>query len=226
MEFMPWFFASGLRSRHMAEGSDFHKTLIYYPIIHTQTDMGNLKASIRHLMLKKAGLQAIKRKAERVERIWTEIELSIHTMRLDFRKVRLYQDALPICGREPDIIRDLAGKGSRNHQLLLKLMERGATLMGTESPPLLLAEYENIKRVIDAEKSGMEDGGRKTETEKSAQKILSDRDRFIARRISETLMPTETGVIFLGLLHDPEAFLPTDIRTVYPLHRPVRGNRT
>jgi hypothetical protein len=167
----------------MAQDSTSRRILIYFPIIHTQTDMGNLKASVRHVMLKKAGLQSFKRKAEAVNRLWTEIELAIDALKLDYRKVRLYQDALPVCGREADIIRDLADKGSRNHRLLLKLMERGAVPMGTESADLLLEEYETIKRVIDAD---------------------------------------ETGIIFLGLLHDPTVYLPTDIHRVYPMASSVR----
>jgi hypothetical protein len=206
----------------MAQDSTSRRILIYFPIIHTQTDMGNLKASVRHVMLKKAGLQSFKRKAEAVNRLWTEIELAIDALKLDYRKVRLYQDALPVCGREADIIRDLADKGSRNHRLLLKLMERGAVPMGTESADLLLEEYETIKRGIDADGTEVAGAGRKPQTERRAQGILSDRDRFIARRISETLMPNETGIIFLGLLHDPTVYLPTDIHRVYPMASSVR----
>jgi DNA-binding response OmpR family regulator len=40
---------------------------------------------------------------------------------------------LPVCGRDLEIVAELAKAGSRNHPLLLRLKGRGALLMGTES---------------------------------------------------------------------------------------------
>jgi signal transduction histidine kinase len=62
--------------------------------------------------------------------------------------VRLYQDGLPVCGREEEIVRDLAGSGSQNHQILLELIARGARLTGSESPSLLLEEYELARQLL------------------------------------------------------------------------------
>ena len=56
--------------------------------------------------------------------------------------MRVYQDGLAVCGHEQKIVSELAGAGNRNHALLLKLQAQGATLMGTESPELLVEEYQ------------------------------------------------------------------------------------
>ena len=77
-----------------------------------------------------------------VEQLWQDLKERIEALRLDYSHVQLYQDGLPNCGREIDIVRDLAKAGSINHQILLSAMERGAALTGTESPELLLKEYD------------------------------------------------------------------------------------
>src|SRR5262249_55932565 len=76
------------------------------------------------------------------------------------RKARLYQDGLPACGLEEKIVRDLAMQGVPNYRILLKLMERGATLEGTEDPDLLRTEYELImSTAAGATDAGWHEGG-------------------------------------------------------------------
>ena len=112
-------------------------------------------------------------------------------------------------------MQDLAGKGSRNHRLLLDAMSRGATLMGTESAPLLVAEYQRIQRLIAAARQGAGDEvGLELRTE--GERLLRERDAFIARRIDETLGAGETGVLLVGMLHRVDELLPGDVE-VQPL---------
>jgi hypothetical protein len=122
--------------------------------------------------------------------------------------LRLYQDGLPCCGREEEIVRDLSEIGSRNHQLLLKLMERGARLEGTESPELLLEEYELVRQMVLAASSK---SARTSIQQKASDQILEKRDCYIAQRIAQTLLPGETGLVFLGLLHSLDNRLAQDI---------------
>jgi hypothetical protein len=107
------------------------RTLIYFPIIHTQADMGALGETVRRSTLQTGGLAAWKRKVAAVDRRWTEIERIIEDLRIPYASVRLYQDGLPVCGKEMEIVSDLANSGSRNHRLLLHLLEKGATVMGS-----------------------------------------------------------------------------------------------
>lgn len=192
------------------------KTLIYFPIVHSQADMGALGESVRKASLKRIGRLGWKRKQDLIERFWTEVEQAINKLDLAFDRVRIYQDGLPVSDREADIVAELAGTGSRNHALVLRLVGKGAKLMGTESPELLLEEYELAKKRFASGEPGGEDQAAKS----LSNSLLNRRDQFIAHRINETLCPEETGIIFLGMLHSPEQWLDKDIRVVYPLTRP------
>ncbi len=121
-------------------------------------------------------------------------------------KIRLYQDALPVCGFEEQIVRKLADGGSANYRLLVDMMARGASLTGTESPHLLVEEYELNRRNLAG-------GTPSTATDalEKAKILLDSRDQFIADRIAQTLRDGETGLIFLGMAHSLEGRLPDDI---------------
>jgi hypothetical protein len=192
------------------------RTLIYLPIIHTRQDMGDLGESIRQATVRLLGKQSLIHKDQMVDRIWTAIEQAIDALDLQFEKVRLYQDGLPVCGRELEIIADLAASGSRNHCLVMQLIRKGAMLMGTESAELLLEEYRLIKRTVSGRQSAT---GAETFRDRhaGADILLKKRDQFIAQRINDTLGPDETGIIFLGMLHDLEGRLDQDITVVCPI---------
>lgn len=197
------------------------RTLLIIPIIHTEADMGKLAASVKRVSIQKVGRQGWKRNVDFIGRMWDEIRRTTLGWDLPWRAVRIYQDGLPRCGREADIVKELAGAGSPNHQLLLDLMEKGATLEGTESPDLLVAEYRLVKRLAEAGDPA-EVARIQAEQAEESGALLARRDRFIAKRINESLRPGETGILFLGMLHALEPHLAADIRASYPIHRPHR----
>lgn len=94
------------------------RTLIYLPIVHTQADMGALKESVARATLEKVGRTGLSRKTAAIDRIWTEIEAAIDALALSFDRVRLYQDGLPVCGREAEIVTELAQAGVHPDDLL------------------------------------------------------------------------------------------------------------
>lgn len=196
------------------------RTLIYLPIVHTQADLGSLGESVKRAAVKKSGTAAWRRKAQAIDKLWTGIEQVIDALKLDYARVRLYQDGLPVCGREVEIVRDLARQGSRNHQLLARLMARGATLMGTESSDLLVQEYELARKALAGGASEPAPPARKPG---ESDAILESRNRYIAARINATLRPGETGILFLGMLHSLKGRLDPDIRVIYPLQPPPQG---
>jgi hypothetical protein len=200
----------------LAEGHS--RTLIYLPIVHTQADMGALKESAARATLEKTGRAGLARKTAAINRIWTEIEAVIAALALSFDRVRLYQDGLPVCGREAEIVTALAQSGSRNHQLLLRLMAQGAVLMGTESGDLLVQEYELARQSLTTRppRAAGVAGSRRGLSEA----LLQRRDQFMAQRINDTLKDGETGILFLGMLHSPGRYLHPDVKVIYPLHRP------
>ena len=112
--------------------------------------MGSLSPTIQAMTVRKLGIKGWERNVSLIDGIWTQIEQAIDQWSLPYGKVRLYQDGLPECGRELEIVAELAKAGSRNHQLLLRLKERGATLMGTESAHLLVEEYHLTKQMLAA----------------------------------------------------------------------------
>ena len=109
------------------------RRLIWVPIIHTEADLGNMAGSVRDLYVRKMGPAKWARHVADIGRLWSQIRERIEGMRLEYAKVRLYQDGLPNCGQEKQIVADLARAGSQNHQLLADLMARGAAIMGTET---------------------------------------------------------------------------------------------
>jgi hypothetical protein len=192
------------------------RTLIHLPIIHTTQDMGNLGDSIHQAAASAFGSRSTIRKDRFVDKIWTAVERTVDSMDLSSHKVRLYQDGLPICGREMEIVADLAEAGSRNHRLLMRMIHSGAVLMGTESPELLLEEYHLIKQAVSGWNTAKGAKG-SLERPKMAERLLKRRDQFIAQRIDDTLEPGETGVLFLGMLHALDEYMNPNIRVVRPL---------
>ena len=198
------------------------RTLFYIPIIHTQADMGALAGAIRRLSIEKLGRREWERSVKAIDQLWTIIHDTIEKLDLPYPQVRLYQDGLPNCGREVPIVTDLANAGSPNHQLLLCLMEKGATLMGTESADLLLEEYQLVQQVLSAQGLG-EVERVQARQESLSHSLLERRDRYISERINETLREGETGILFLGMLHSLEEKIAKDIQVHYPILHPAHS---
>ena len=179
--------------------------------------MGALKESVARASLEKMGRAGLARKTAAIDQIWTEIEAAIDALALSFDRVRLYQDGLPVCGREVEIVTELAQAGSRNHQLLLRLMAQGAVLMGTESGDLLVQEYQLAKQSLTAKPPRA--AGVAAQRRALSETLLQRRDQFMAQRINDTLKDGETGILFLGMLHALERYLNPDVKVIYPLQR-------
>jgi hypothetical protein len=207
--------ASGLAEK-AGQTSRRDRRLVYIPIIHTMADMGSIGASIRGRKLSSLGRQGLMRQAAVVDKMWEKIESVAASLPLVQGTVRVYQDGLPVCGHERQIVADLAGAGNRNHRLLMELEARGATLMGTESPNLLVEEYQ-LATAAFASGAAVRTDIRQRELRDA---LLEKRDRFIADRINRTLGAGESGILFLGMLHEAAKYLDSGIDVVYPLGLP------
>ena len=200
------------------------RRLIHIPVIHSQADMGSLRSAIQALTVKKQGAQGWARNVNVIEGLWVKIEEAIACWSLPYEKMRLYQDGLPVCGRELEIVSELAKAGSRNHQLLLRLKERGAILMGTESAELLVQEYKLIKQMLTTDDSATA-ARLEIRHQEVSRSLLKRRDQAIADRINHTLCPGESGLLFLGMLHSIERWLAEDIQVTHPLYPPLLEGR-
>ena len=174
------------------------KPLIVIPIIHNAADLGSLADAVRSHYVHHLGPQVWNEQELMVTKLWEDIGKSVARLSLDLAHTQIYQDGLPICGHELEIVRELAAAGSLNHQLILRLVEQGAMLMGTEDPQLLIQEYQMHCRRLSLAAS---DDGSMSDMISQAAKLLIARDQFIARRIAETLQESATGLLFLGAAH-------------------------
>lgn len=182
------------------------RILFLVPIIHTEHDMGSLIEKVKQEYVRQYGAQKWETHLKTIHDIWTAIHRTIESLNLPCERIRLYQDGLPECERETDIVKEVAAKGSPNHRLLLELMERGAKLMGTEDPSLLIAEYRlHLESGSDA--SHLDS----IQQKEQSNNLLAQRDRHIAARINATLLSEEVGLLFLGLAHSIESLLDDDI---------------
>ncbi len=196
------------------------RSLVYIPIVHTMADMGALGPSVRRVKLAALGRQRLVRDAAVVEKLWVRIEETVANLIVSPGHTRVYQDGLPVCGHELEIVTELAGAGNRNQKLLLTLLARGAMLMGTESPEFLIEEYHlaNTELAMGVAAADKVRQGRLHNT------LLERRDRYIAERIGRTLGEGETGILFIGVLHVVDKYLAPDIEITYPLGRVLSRN--
>ena len=192
------------------------RKLVYIPIVHTLADMGTLGAAVRGMKLSALGRQGLAQNAAVVEKMWAQIETVVAKLPVTPGSMRVYQDGLPVCRHEAEIVSELASAGNRNHGLLLKLQARGATLMGTESPELLVEEYQ-LAAAAFAPGATLRTQVRQKQLRDT---LLEKRDRYIAARINATLGAGESGILFMGMLHEVARYLDSDIDVIWPLGPP------
>lgn len=194
------------------------RRLIYIPILHTQHDMGSLAASAKETYTQKLGKKLWQHHVKAIDEMWVGIKKRIGHLKLPYPRTYIYQDGLPVCGKEKEIVTHLASQGSPNHLILKWLMDRGTAVVGTENPKLLLQEYSFIKQIFQAQNIGQREKIIKA-YEKAAPELLKQRDRFICERIDKTLPQGGIGLLFIGLLHRIDELLPSDIRVSYLIYR-------
>ena len=187
------------------------RTLIHVAVVHSLADFGSLTEQVKESFQRQFGSQKWKKHLDDVEQFWDQVHNEILQLNLNWSQVRLYQDGLPVCGRELEIVSQVAALGSKNHQLLLELAHRGAHLMGTEDPALLMEEYARAKASLSSKGAAQADS-QPSGASGPADDLLRKRDQFIATMINQTLREGETGLLFLGMTHCVVQFLAPDIQ--------------
>ncbi|MEY3788396.1 MAG: hypothetical protein RLZ75_2603 [Pseudomonadota bacterium] len=188
------------------------RALIHFPIIHSPQDLGSFSDASRALRTPEQENHYL----TAVNEFWDVVSTTIASFNLDYKTVKLYQDGLPVCGKESEIVAEVANSGSENFKLLQALNQQGATLMGTELADLLVNEHDLMLHTLKAEKSAI-----KNSTNLNGQDLLDIRDEYIAQRIDQTLFDNEMGILFLGFMHNIETKLPSDILLIQPLGKPA-----
>lgn len=194
------------------------RRLVYIPIIHTMADMGSKAEALKQEWIRQFGVERWERHCRVVEEVWEGIRTRLLGLRLLWKQVQIYQDGLPVSGKELEIAREVAAQGGKNYRLVMELVGRGATLMGTESPELLMREYAHIKKITEATTDAEREEAKERYAAECAE-ILKSRDVFIANRIAESLKEDGMGLLFLGLRHEVDRLLPQDIQVEFLIDR-------
>jgi hypothetical protein len=186
------------------------RKLYVVPVIHSGADMGSIAPILEDRAVARLAPGLWQRNQEVVSAFWDSIGRFLDG--LDVSGFKIYQDGLVADGEEGlRIVREGISRGSKNFEIVGRLLERGAVLVKTESLPLVKQEYGYITRMARA--------GSLKEKEVAAlryklarSQLLKRRDEFIADRINETLAGNETGILFIGAYHDVIRQLAPDIR--------------
>jgi hypothetical protein len=187
------------------------RKLIIIRIVHAPTDMGSAGAGLEKAGISTLGRQRWLENQKKIENFWQELEKEVDGLGLEMDKLRIYQDGLPCAGALGErIVRETAAKGSKNYQIVQKLMDRGAKIEATESADLLRQEYGYIKSLLEA-KTNEERRAAEERYNQVKDKLLEERDQFIARSIDATLTEGETGLLFIGASHNVLAKIAGDI---------------
>ena len=186
------------------------RTLIYVPVIHTSADLGSLAKQVTERGAADLGEDAWGKHTEAVEKFWDKI--SAYFDSLDVAGMKLYQDGMVAEGEVGQrIVEESAKAGSRNYELVARLLKRGAFLVKTENFTLVREERDLLVSLTQSRSVP-----RKLiafiKYKLVQEALLKKRDEFIAERVEESLDRDETGILFIGAYHDVKKWLPESIR--------------
>jgi len=161
------------------------KTLIYVPIIHTSADLGSLASDVAKRGAARLGEKVWQRHKETVKGFWDSIDRYFDT--LEVSNFKIYQDGMVADGAMGQKILEEGLKGgSKNYEIISKLIQRGAILVKTEDFALVKKERDLLLKMTAA-RGLTEKLSSYLKYRLAKNKLLRERDRFIANRINETL---------------------------------------
>lgn len=145
---------------------------------------------------------------------WNAIEYYSENLNIAVKGIKIYQDGMFVDGdMAMKIIDEGIKSGSKNSEIVLNLIGRGAILIKTEDFKMGKDEYDRLQSILKS----------KINIKKLflllRYKILKPiflwrRDKFIADRIAETLGQDKTGILFIGAYHNIIKRLPKDITVI------------
>lgn len=184
------------------------RKLFYIPIIHTSEDLGSHLAEAKKEYTTKYGLSKWGDHIKTVDKFWQGLREALLTLPVNYKNVKLYQDSLPVCDRELQIVEKLARDGNTNYQVLIELVKKGAIVIGSEDPKLLIEERNRIIENGVVDPVNIYDD------------LMERRDSYIAQRIDITLGDGEIGLLFIGALHKVVEKLPNNIQVFnFPMRK-------
>jgi len=187
------------------------RNLIYIPIIHSSADMGSMAAELTQKSIDEFGEEFWKTHVDTVNKYWEVIRLYCDTIDFGGKTVKIYQDGMVADGDIAlKIMEDSVKAGSRNYEIISRLVNRGAIIVQTEDLSMVKKELEMLKSIPSSGTLIMK-VIRIIRFKISRHKLLGQRDKYITENIAATLVPNETGIIFIGAYHSVLDKLPKDI---------------
>lgn len=185
------------------------RKLLYVPIIHMSADLGSISQGVERKGIALCGEENWKRHKDAIASLWDSISNYLDS--IEVKDLKIYQDGLVEDGELGlKIVQDGVSKGSKNYQIILRLIQRGAKLAKTEDFSLIMKEYNHVIKIARA-KSFLERFKTALNYKFKKGKFLKERDEFIAAQINDSLHDDETGILFIGAQHEIIPKLSKDI---------------
>jgi hypothetical protein len=186
------------------------KELYFVPILHMGADMGSMASALDETAKAEFGQEVWQRHKGTVSSFWDSIGQYFDAMNV--KGFKIYQDGMVANGADGlRIIREGISQGSKNFEIIGKLLERGAVLVKTEDLVQMKQEYTYIAKIAHS-KSPKEKEVWALRYKLAQGRLLKQRDDFIAAGIAETLEKGETGILFIGAYHDVLSRVPEDVQ--------------
>ena len=193
------------------------RKLIYVPIIHISADLGDIATEVNKRGRTMIGHIDWKKHQTTILGFWDSVACYFES--LDVKNLKIYQDGLVADGEVGlKIVSDGAKKGSKNYEIVSRLISRGAHLVKTENFPLVKKEYDYLIKITKARKY-VKKIIAALNYRFHKKKLLIKRDEFIAQIIDNTLAQGETGILFLGAHHEIIPKLPENIEIIELIKR-------
>ena len=181
-----------------------NRHLIIIPIIHTRADYGSFGSKV-----------PVDQEYETMAtQYWQAVFGYVQKLPVDFSELRVYQDGLPDISAEI-VTKIVEETQTANYEVLRWLRDKGAHIMGTESPPLLYQDFRALQAIFNAENEGQKQAVR-LEYARASTCLLKGRDEYIAQRIRATLPEGGEGILFIGLAHEVKRLLEQEIEVTEP----------
>ena len=188
------------------------KTLIYVPVIHTSADLGSIAKDVTKRGIADLGEKFWEEHIKTVDSFWDTISRYFDS--IDVCGMKIYQDGMVAEGEVgEEIVREIARAGSKNHEIILRLLKRGALLVKTEEFNLVKMERDTLIAITQA-KSILRKLTAFAKYEFTKNSRLRKRDKYIVKRINETLEHGETGILFIGAYHNIKNELSKSVRII------------
>ena len=186
------------------------RTLIYVPVIHTAADLGSIAKDVSKRGIADLGEEVWREHRRTVEGFWDAISHYFDSK--DVSNIKIYQDGMVAEGEVGEKIVDETSKtGSKNYELVSRLLERGAILVRTEDFKLVKEERDRLLAITQANFI-IQKIAAFIKYKLIKNRLLDERDRFIVKRIDQTLCHSEKAILFIGAYHNIKKRLPKDIQ--------------